>query len=79
MGPAVVAFPLPRWGARDPHFGLTRSDWIVAAVPGKGRPNPPVRSFRSNGPGRGRRLIDFESARRFVEALRDEQLREVSK
>lgn len=65
----VFSFPIPNWGERDPYFGKTRTDWITAAVPGKGRPNPPVQSYRSAGPGRGRRLIVYASALEHEQAI----------
>lgn len=72
-----VLFPLPRDGERDPHFSLPRSFWINAAVPGKRRPAPPVKSvlLGSNGPGRGRRLIDYESARAHVAKIMADQVK----
>ena len=72
-----VLFPLPHDGERDPHFALPRSFWIVAAVPGKKRPSPPVKSvlLGTSGPGRGRRLIDYESARSYVEKILADQVK----
>lgn len=77
---APRGFEIPISGFRDPHFAQTRSYWIECAVPGKGRPNPPVKSYRSLGPGRGRRIIDYESALAHQTRLRDEQIpKEVEK
>jgi hypothetical protein len=72
------SFPIPRWGERDPHFAETRPFWIEVAVPGRKRPNPPVKSFRAIGPGRGRRLIDYASAKAYMAKLRDSQLPEAA-
>lgn len=73
------SFPLPQFGERDPFFSATRTFWIGVAVPGKGRPSPPVKSFLIGGKtrGRGRRVIDFASAKAFVERMRDGQVSEI--
>jgi hypothetical protein len=63
--PAAYSFPLPPPGQRDPYFGLARTTWCQAIASGE------VRSFvLPPGSGRGRRYIDFGSARRWMEAQR---------
>lgn len=72
MEPAY--FPLPICGQRDPFFCGTRRFWITHAVPSKSRPKPPVRSMLLGGTkGRGRRLIDYKSAKAFIARIQAAQ------
>lgn len=64
---AVISFRLPPNGERDPWFGLAHTDWSEAIRTGK------VKSWlhRQRVSDRGGvRLIEYASARAFVEELR---------
>lgn len=64
------SFPLPGPSQRDAFFGLPRTFWVNHSVPAKARPDVPVRSFvLPPDSRRGRRYIDYASARAFIEAL----------
>lgn len=66
-GPGPVTFRLPENGEVDPHFGLARTAW--AALIRCSPHGPCVKSFLCKWPGavRGARLIDYASARAYIE------------
>lgn len=71
-----VTFRLPRVGTNDPFFGCARTFWNARVLPNSGNNfKPPVKSIVVSQPGakRGIRLIMFESARAYFNALAEVQ------
>ncbi len=69
------SFRLPGDGERDPWFGMPRTTWAEAIRTRPGSPNPEVKSWlhrRAGHDKRGVRLIDYASARAWIEQHRRE-------
>jgi hypothetical protein len=65
---------LPKWGERDPYFGLTRTalDQLTRPQPFNNF-RPPVKSkiFKMAGSKSGIKLISYSSLKAYVDALPD--------
>ena len=70
--PAYVR--LPRWGAREPNTGLTRTALDLLTRPQEANNfRPPVKSkiLKQTGQKQGIKLIDFRSLRIYLDGLPD--------
>jgi hypothetical protein len=71
---APIYIRLPKWGERDPHFGLTRTalDQLTRPQPFN-KFRPPVKSkiLKMAGEKSGVKLIDFASLREYLDNLPD--------
>jgi len=73
---APITFRLPKTGTNDPYFGVPRTFWNQRVLPNKfNKGKPPIKSFvvKTTGSKRGIRLILFESAKRYFQALAAQQ------
>ena len=76
-----VTFRLPRVGTTDPFFGCARTFWNARVLPNASNNfKPPVRSIVVSQPGakRGIRLIRFDSATAYFDALAASQSGEMA-
>ena len=67
-----VTFRLPKGGTNDPFFGCARTFWNQRVLPAEANNfAPPVKSIVIKQPGtkRGIRLIVYESAKAYFDAL----------
>ena len=72
-----VTFRIPGPGCADPFFGCKRTFWKQQVLPNaQNNFKPPIRSILIKQPGakRGIRLILFESARAFFDALASKEV-----
>ncbi len=76
-----VTFRLPRTGTTDPYFGVPRTFWNQRVLPNAlNNFRPPIKSIvvKTTGTTRGIRLIVFDSAKAYFDALATAQTAEVS-